>query len=310
MATSKATRAAAKPPSPAAKPDASLVRRARKMYRMLTETYPDAHCELDFEGPFQLLAAVVLSAQCTDVRVNLTTPALFARFPDAVAMAGADRAELEALIRPTGFYRNKATSLLGLSAAVCDRFGGEVPDTLDALVSLPGVGRKTANVVLGNAFGKPGLTVDTHFGRLVRRFGWTAEEDPVKVEFAIAELFPKRDWTMLSHVLIFHGRRVCHAQRPACGACPIARLCPSFGTGVTDPEKAAALLRPASAREAAALLAARRSSPYAPPQGRTEDDGQSADVSSADASSAVVKAAAAKAVDASATPATTAARGR
>ena len=242
----------------------ALVRRARKINRILAETYPDAECELDFDTPFQLLVAVVLSAQCTDVRVNLTTPALFAKYPDPAAMAAADRLELEDLIRPTGFFHNKATSLLGLAAGLCDRYGGEVPKTLEQLVTLPGVGRKTANVVLGNArdpktgepFGVPGITVDTHFGRLARRFGWTEEEDPVKVERQIGDLFPKSEWTLLSHRLIFHGRRVCHSRKPACGACPVAALCPSRLTGETDPVKAEAMLRPASAREAALLSAA------------------------------------------------------
>ena len=237
---------------------AALVRRARKINRALAATYPDAHCELDFETPFQLIVAVVLSAQCTDVRVNLTTPALFAKYPTADEMAVADPVDLEELVRPTGFYRNKARSLLGLAVAVRDRFGGEVPGTLDELVTLPGVGRKTANVVLGNAFGVPGITVDTHFGRLARRFGWTVEEDPVKVEHAIGALFPTREWTLLSHRLIFHGRRVCHARRPACGACPVAGFCPSRTIGETDPLKAETLLRPASAREAAQLAAARK----------------------------------------------------
>ena len=236
----------------------ALVRRARKINRVLAETYPDAHCELDFESPFQLIVAVVLSAQCTDVRVNLTTPALFARYPTAEEMAVADPTELEELIRPTGFYRNKAKSLLGLSVAVRDRFGGAVPGTLEELVTLPGVGRKTANVVLGNAFGIPGITVDTHFGRLARRFGWTEEEDPVKVEHIVGALFPRQEWTMLSHRMIFHGRRVCHSRRPACGACPVAALCPSRTIGETDPLKAETLLRPASAREAAQLAAARK----------------------------------------------------
>jgi endonuclease-3 len=173
-------------------------------------------------------------------------------------MAAADPAELEKLIKPTGFYRNKAKSLLGLAVAIRDQFGGEVPRTLDELVKLPGVGRKTANVVLGNAFGVPGITVDTHFGRLARRFGWTREEDPVKVEFEVGALFPKAEWTMLSHRMIFHGRRVCHARKPACAACPIAALCPSRSVGEQDPVKAEALLRPASAREAALIAAARK----------------------------------------------------
>ncbi|PRX99486.1 DNA-(apurinic or apyrimidinic site) lyase /endonuclease III [Allonocardiopsis opalescens] len=213
------------------------------MNRILTETYPDAHCELDFADSFQLLVATVLSAQTTDVRVNRTTPALFARFPTPEEMAAADPEELEALIRPTGFFRAKARSLLGLSAAIRDRFGGEVPRTLDELVTLPGVGRKTANVVLGNAFGVPGLTVDTHFGRLVRRFGWTEETDPVRVEQRIADLFPPKEWTMLSHRLIWHGRRICHSRRPACGVCGLAALCPSFGTGPVEEAAARKLVR-------------------------------------------------------------------
>jgi endonuclease-3 len=236
----------------------ALVRRARKINRLLTELYPDAHCELDFEDPLQLIVATILSAQCTDVRVNQVTPALFARYRTAEDYASAERIELEELIRPTGFYRNKAGSILGLGRELCERFGGEVPGRLEDLVTLPGVGRKTANVVLGNAFGVPGLTVDTHFGRLVRRFGWTEEEDPVKVEHAIGELFPRSEWTLLSHRLIFHGRRICHSRRPACGACPLASLCPSFGVGELDPVKAEALLKPASAREAAALAEVRR----------------------------------------------------
>lgn len=245
---------------------AALVRRARKINRILAETYPDARCELDFDSPFHLLVAVVLSAQCTDVRVNMTTPAVFARYPTVDDMAVANPTELEELIKPTGFYRNKAKSLLGLSVALRDQYGGGVPRTLDELVKLPGVGRKTANVVLGNAvdpetgkpFGVPGITVDTHFGRLSRRFGWTTDEDPVKVEHQVGALFPKEEWTPLSHRLIFHGRRVCHARKPACGACPVAALCPSRTIGETDPIKAEALLRPASAIEAAQLAAARK----------------------------------------------------
>ncbi len=213
-------------------------RRARRMYRELAQFYPYAHCELDYQTPLQLLVATILSAQTTDVGVNKVTPTLFARYPDAAAYAAADRAELEAIITPTGFFRAKADSLIKLGAALEERFGGEVPARLADLVTLPGVGRKTANVVLGNAFGVPGITVDTHFGRLVRRFEWTQEEDPVRVEAAIGELIPRKEWTMLSHVLIFHGRRICHAKRPACGACPVARSCPSYGIGETDPEKA------------------------------------------------------------------------
>jgi len=220
-----------------------LVRRARKMHKVLTETYPDAHCELDFTTPLELLVATILSAQTTDVTVNKVTPALFAKYPTAQAYAEADRDEMEAILKPTGFFRAKTNSVIKLGQALVDDYDGVVPNTLDELVKLPGTGRKTANVVLGNAFGVPGITVDTHFGRLVRRFGWTTEEDPVKVEHIIGELFPKKDWTMLSHRLIFHGRRRCHAKKPACGACPIAQWCPSYGTGPTDPEVAAKLVK-------------------------------------------------------------------
>jgi endonuclease-3 len=231
------------PPDAAAASRLALTRRARRTYRILAEHYPDARCELDFVDPYQLLVATVLSAQTTDVRVNGVTPTLFARVPDARALAAADRAEVETIVQPTGFFRAKTDSLLKLGAALVERFDGQVPGRLRDLVTLPGVGRKTANVVLGDAFGVPGITVDTHVGRLARRLGWTQEEDPVKVEHEIGALFPRRDWTHLSHVLIFHGRRTCHARRPACGVCPVARLCPSFGVGETDPARAAALVR-------------------------------------------------------------------
>ncbi|MGX8907385.1 endonuclease III [Streptomyces netropsis] len=221
----------------------ALVRRARRINRELAEVYPYAHPELDFENPFQLLVATVLSAQTTDLRVNQTTPALFAAYPTPEDMAAADPETLEQLIRPTGFFRAKARSLLGISAALHERFDDEVPGRIEDLVSLPGVGRKTAHVVLGNAFGVPGITVDTHFGRLVRRWKWTDQQDPEKVEEEICSLFPKSDWTMLSHRVIFHGRRICHSRKPACGACPIAPLCPSYGEGETDPEKARKLLK-------------------------------------------------------------------
>ncbi len=220
-----------------------MVRRARQIYRLLGERYPDAHCELDFGSPWQLLVATVLSAQTTDVRVNEVTPALFARYRDPAALAGADPSEVEQLIRPTGFFRAKTRSIIGMAVAVVERFDGVVPGTLDELVTLPGVGRKTANVVLGDAFGVPGITVDTHFGRLARRFGWTESDDPVEVERNVGALFPKKDWTLLSHRLIWHGRRTCHARNPACGACSIARLCPSYGIGEVDPKKATKLLR-------------------------------------------------------------------
>jgi len=227
----------------AAAPPTSLVRRARKVDRVLAATYPDAHCELDFRSPYELLVATVLSAQTTDKRVNRVTPALFAAYPGPAALAGADRARLEVLIQPTGFFRAKADALLKLAAALCERFGGRVPSRLTDLVTLPGVGRKTANVVLSDAFGIPGLTVDTHFGRLVRRFGWTDETDPVKTEQAVGQLFPRRDWMMLNHHLIWHGRRCCHSRRPACGACPVARYCPSYGEGPTDEATARTLLK-------------------------------------------------------------------
>ncbi|WP_073765896.1 endonuclease III [Streptomyces sp. CB02923] len=240
---------AAKTPTPASKaaPKAesrvAMVRRARRMNRELAEVYPYAHPELDFRDSFELLVATVLSAQTTDLRVNQTTPALFAAYPTPEDMAAADPERLEELIRPTGFFRAKAKSLLGLSTALRDRFDGEVPGRLEDLVTLPGVGRKTANVVLGNAFGVPGITVDTHFGRLVRRFRWTEQQDPEKVEAEIADIFPKSEWTMLSHRVVFHGRRVCHSRKPACGACPIAHDCPSYGEGELDPEKAKKLLK-------------------------------------------------------------------
>lgn len=218
-------------------------RRARRINKELAEHYPYAVAELDFRNPFELLVATILSAQTTDVRVNMTTPVLFARYPDARALAEADEAELQELIKPTGFFRAKSQSLLKMAGQVVDEFDGEVPGNLEDLVKLAGVGRKTANVVLGNAFGIPGITVDTHFLRLSRRFGWTDSTDAVKVEFDVAELFEPKDWTMLSHHVVFHGRRVCHARKPACGACPVAQWCPSYGEGEVDPEKARKLLK-------------------------------------------------------------------
>ncbi len=215
------------------------------MHRVLADTYPDAGCELDFTDPYQLLVATVLSAQTTDRRVNAVTPGLFSKYPDAVALAQADRVDLESRIRTTGFFRAKTNSLLRMSAAIVENFDGEVPGSLDDLVTLPGVGRKTANVVLGNAFDVPGITVDTHVARLVRRFEWvddTTAKDAVRTEHAMGALFPKSDWTMLSHRLIWHGRRRCHARKPACGACPLAHWCPAYGTGPTDPEVAAKLV--------------------------------------------------------------------
>jgi len=229
----------AQPPSHTA-----LVRRARRIARELAVLYPDVHTELNFTTPLELLVATILSAQTTDKSVNLVTPTLFARYPTAADYASADREEMEKIIQSTGFYRAKTTSLIGLGQALCERFGGEVPGKLKDLVTLPGVGRKTANVVLGNAFGVPGITVDTHFGRLARRFGWTTDTDPVKVEAQVATLIPRKDWTDLSQRMIWHGRRVCHSRRPACGACGLARLCPSYGLGPTDPEVAAKLVKP------------------------------------------------------------------
>lgn len=216
----------------------ALVRRARRINRLLTVAYPDAHCELDFTTPLQLLVATVLSAQCTDARVNQVTPALFARFPTSADLAGADVEVVAELIRPTGFYRNKAEHLVGLAQMLTSEYGGEVPDRLDDLVRLPGVGRKTANVVLGNAFDIPGITVDTHVGRISRRLGWTTHEDPVAVERDLADLFPRSEWTWLCHRLIFHGRRCCRSRSPQCQVCPIARLCPADTSGNNTPRLA------------------------------------------------------------------------
>ncbi len=227
----------------AAESSLARTRRARKINRMLADLYPDAFCELDFTNALELSVATILSAQCTDRRVNEVTPALFARYPKAADYAQADRADVETLVKSTGFFRNKTTSIIKLGQHLVERFDGEVPNTLNDLVTLPGFGRKTANVVLGNAFDVPGLTVDTHFGRLVRRWHWTAETDPVKVEHVVAELIPKQEWTMFSHRAIWHGRRICHSRKPACGVCPIARLCPSYGDGPTDPEVARKLVK-------------------------------------------------------------------
>lgn len=214
------------------------------MNRILAELYPDAHCELDFTTPLELLVATILSAQCTDKVVNQVTPVLFGRYHTAADYASANREDLEKIIMSTGFFRAKTTSLIGLGEALCDRFGGEVPNKLRDLVTLPGVGRKTANVVLGNAFGVPGITVDTHFGRLARRFGWTTSDDANKIEQEVGALIPRSEWTILSHRLIWHGRRVCHSRKPACGACGLAALCPSYGEGPTDPVVAARLVKP------------------------------------------------------------------
>jgi endonuclease-3 len=221
----------------------ALTRRARRINKELGELYPHAHCELNFSSPLELSVATILSAQCTDKKVNEVTPALFAKYPDAAAYAGADREELEQLIRQTGFFRAKANNLIKLGQQLVERFDGEVPGSLEQLVTLPGFGRKTANVVLGDAFGIPGITVDTHFLRLSQRWNWTANTDPVKIEADVSALIPRPEWTILSHRVIWHGRRMCHARRPACGVCPIARLCPSAGIGEQDPVAAAKLVK-------------------------------------------------------------------
>jgi endonuclease-3 len=231
-------------------------RRARKMAKLLTVTHPDAHCELNHANALQLAVATILSAQCTDQKVNEVTPALFRKYPKAADYAAADRTELETMIKPTGFFRNKSDSLIKLGQALEERYGGQVPATLTDLVTLPGIGRKTANVILGNAFGVPGITVDTHFARLVSRWKWTEEVDPIKIEHAVGALIERKDWTMLSHRVIFHGRRVCHARKPACGACTLATMCPSYGTGPTDPAVAVKLLRGPRVAELAAAAGA------------------------------------------------------
>ncbi len=204
----------------------------------LDSAYPDPACGLEFTSPFTLAVATILSAQCTDKRVNMVTPALFRRFPTPQAFAIADPAAIEELVRPTGFFRMKAKAIQGFAQAILDHHGGEVPNSLNELVLLPGIGRKTANVVLGDAFGVPGITVDTHVGRLARRLGWTIHTDPVKVEFALQKLWPFDRWTRISHQLILHGRQVCFARKPNCGGCPLADLCPKRGvTNRTVPRR-------------------------------------------------------------------------
>ncbi len=194
----------------------------------LKNAYPDAHCELDFSNPLQLVCATILSAQCTDVRVNMVTPTLFAQYPDAQALAAARQEDVEEIIRSTGFFRNKAKSLIGMAQAVVAEQGGDIPASMDALVKLPGVGRKTANVVLGNAFAiNEGVVVDTHVARVSGRLGLTAHTDPVKIEQDLMRLAPREEWTLLSHLLIFHGRRICIARKPRCRECVLAPLCPS-----------------------------------------------------------------------------------
>lgn len=216
---------------------------ARAIYRVLTKGYPNVKCELDFRNPLELMVAVVLSAQCTDKRINQITPALFEKYPRPIDYAKAPLKEIEKLIFSAGFYHAKARHLKGLGETLVKDFDSKVPSTIEELITIPGVGRKTANVVLGHAFGIPGITVDTHFGRLSRRFGWTTSEDPVKVEFEVGDLIPQQEWTNLSQRMIWHGRRVCHSRKPACGACQLAKRCPSFGIGESDPKKAALLLK-------------------------------------------------------------------
>ena len=223
--------------------DSEIRSQAKAVYRILTKTYPNIRCELDFKNPLQLIVATVLSAQCTDKRVNKVTPALFRKYKNAKALAGADIADIEDLVFQTGFYHAKARHIKGLATKIIREFDGEVPSTLEELITLPGVGRKTANVVLGHAFDIPGITVDTHFGRLSRRFGWTTEKDPVKVEKIVGELIPQKEWTNLSQRMIWHGRRICHSRKPACGACPVAKICPSVGIGEMDVAKAKLLVK-------------------------------------------------------------------
>ena len=217
--------------------------RAKVIYRQLSKNYPNVRCELDYKNAFQLLVATVLSAQCTDKRVNQTTPALFKKYPNPQKMAKADLRDIQKLVKSTGFFRAKAKNIKGLSNIIVEQFDGNVPSKLEDLITLPGVGRKTANVVLGHAFGIPGITVDTHFGRLSRRFGWSKQNNPVKVEFEVGELIPEKEWTNLSQRMIWHGRRVCHSRKPACGACALAKLCPSYGIGEVDPVKAKLMVK-------------------------------------------------------------------
>jgi endonuclease-3 len=223
--------------------DRETEKRAKALYRGLCKTYPEIYCELNFQNPLQLVIATVLSAQCTDKRVNQVTAKLFKKYKNVRAYAKAPIEEIEEIIYPTGFYHAKARHIKGLTEKIINDFGGEVPSTLGELISLPGVGRKTANVVLGHAFDTPGITVDTHFGRLSRRFEWTQSLDPVKVEHEVGELIPQAEWTNLSQRIIWHGRRVCHSRKPACGACTLAKTCPSVGIGEMDKEKAALLVK-------------------------------------------------------------------
>jgi endonuclease-3 len=223
--------------------DRETQNKAKALYRGLCKTYPEIYCELNFQNPLQLVIATVLSAQCTDKRVNQVTAKLFKKYKNVRAYAKAPIEEIEEIIYPTGFYHAKARHIKGLTEKIINDFGGEVPSTLEELITLPGVGRKTANVVLGHAFDTPGITVDTHFGRLSRRFEWTQSLDPVKVEHEVGQLIPQAEWTNLSQRIIWHGRRVCHSRKPACGACTLAKICPSVGIGEMDKEKAALIVK-------------------------------------------------------------------
>lgn len=222
---------------PRSQPPSSIRNRARRITAELAKLYPDAHCALHFDNALQLLVATILSAQCTDVRVNLVTPALFGRYRDVAAFANAKQAELEQAIQSTGFFRNKARNIIACCQRIVADHGAEVPDNLEALVALPGVGRKTANVILGNAFATPGITVDTHVGRLSRRLGLTEHEDAVKVEHDLMAIIPQADWTIFSHRMIFHGRQVCHARKPDCGRCTLAKICPRIGVEKPSPKE-------------------------------------------------------------------------
>ena len=223
--------------------DRETRKKAKALYRGLCNTYPEIYCELNFQNPLQLVIATVLSAQCTDKRVNTVTAKLFKKYKNVRAYTKAPIEEIEEIIYPTGFYHAKARHIKGLTEKIINDFGGEVPSTIEELITLPGVGRKTANVVLGHAFDTPGITVDTHFGRLSRRFEWTQSMDPVKVEHEVGELIPQAEWTNLSQRIIWHGRRVCHSRKPACGACTLAKICPSVGIGEMDKEKAQLLVK-------------------------------------------------------------------
>ncbi len=224
-------------PRPVRCPRASRLDPLRAGLRILKQLYPDARCSLDFRNPFELYVATVLSAQCTDARVNQVTPRFFTRFPNAAALAAAPREEIEAIIRPTGFYHNKAKNLRAGAQRMVAAYGSQVPDQMDALLTIPGTGRKTANVILGNAFGIPGIAVDTHVQRVARRLGWTRESDPVKIERDLAQRIPQKEWTVSGHRLIYHGRAICQARRPKCEVC---RLCPLCPTGRQAPGSARA----------------------------------------------------------------------